>query len=107
MPLLIMELRTNYVPDTDFTHVEAYAYKTDEPIRNYLSLQNASDATEFEVYDGVPGVAVRAAEWEIPRGTYRMMARILDERGRVVDSSVNSVHMPDHNFGFTVRMLRR
>jgi len=105
MAELFVDLSTNFDQGTDFTHVESYAFKTDDPSVNYMSLQPIGEPFHTVDFGGVPG-AIGVANWEMPEGQYRMMVRILDAQGRIVHSHIMSLNMPDRRYSFTITMAR-
>jgi hypothetical protein len=99
MPLLIVDLKTDYSPGTDFQYIDSFLVNQHDQRDTYF-WQDAVRADD----DFVAGA--RVSEWpDLDRGSYLMVTRIVDAHGRVVDQRRMIVDLRE-NLGVTVLMSR-
>lgn len=99
MPLLIVDLKTNYIPGEDFQYIDSFLVSQGDSRDTYFWQDSVRSDDDF-----IAGA--RIAEWpELDRGSYLMVTRILDDHGRAVDQRRMIVDLRE-NLGVTVLMSR-
>ncbi|MGI9628627.1 MAG: hypothetical protein ACR2QM_17465 [Longimicrobiales bacterium] len=103
MPLLAVDLRTDYLPGTDFGHAEVIVARAEAGQRRYTQyfLHTASSGTDYSA-------SARIAEFAQVDDDhpYSLVVKLLDSRGRTVDFRVLRVDVRDRDLVVTSLIAR-
>jgi hypothetical protein len=79
MPLLLVDLKTNYNPGSDFHHIDTFLVNQRDQRDTYFWQDSVRGGDDFVV-------GARVAEWpDLDRGSYLLVTRLVDDHGRAVD----------------------
>jgi hypothetical protein len=79
MPLLIVDLKPDYFPGTDFQFIDSFLVHQRDQRDTYFWQDSVRAEDNF-----ITGAKV--AEWpELDRGSYLLVTRLVDDHGRAVD----------------------
>lgn len=99
MPLLNIDYKTDYNPGTDFSFVEIILSKRGK--LNFIQYQLNG------INSSPDGLTRRAALFKkVKKGSFLVVIKLLDSRGRVVDMARSILDMPGNAFSTTILITR-